>query len=95
VAGVAQQQASSLGQARDHTVVHTERCGPRHFLYGNLTGNPSVDRRRERAARCGGLNALCLPIVEIADEGDPALVRQRREQDVPLRGGDQVRAVAR
>ena len=96
VTGVAEQETPLVGQVRGHPAVHPEDGRPAHVGdLDDVARDAVADRRGDRVRGwCTGQRAD-LGLIQIADDGEPALAGQRRQQHIALRGGDQRSAVPR
>ena len=90
--GIAQQEPPPVAQALDHALVHLEGRHPAEIAQPHLDAGPRIEQR----AQLGGRRKHVADIGLVAiDENQPAVVRQRREQDESGRPDNEATALRR
>src|SRR4029077_18658947 len=90
--GVTQQEAPSIAQALDHTLVHLKSGNPAEIVQTHVSTGPHI----EQSAQLGSSRKLALRISIVAiDENNQAIIRQRPEQYEPSRPYNETAAFGR
>jgi hypothetical protein len=79
VPGIAEQEQPPVGQLGDQSAVHPERGRPGNLVHPDPLADPPAEGRAHDAERAVSRQPFGLVLIEIPDEREPALARQRDE----------------